>query len=498
MNSSQSTYAEAQADTAWAYLVVSSELQAQTLPDQKAWADKVALERGWTITRTFQSVSTGADGVRVLFKSLMDALRNTPRAKRPARILMIRLDRLGRGDGLDAMATLAEIRKCGVTIHTRQDGDVTLARASDALSPMFKLITGAFENEARSDKALAVFARKRAAGLVAGNRAPYGLDIISGRHTFLKSHSKAIRTAFKMRANDIGYHTIARYMTENAPSQKFKKGNEKTIHWTSNRVLRLLENEAYLKSGLIDEMTWRRVQNVTKTRSRSQAASKYPWPMSGSIVCECGKALHGHANPQRRTRYYKCTAIWNHDGRTILHPAGAVEGAFEKLLSRLVATPSLIQKHVRNAVAESTFERKRLEKDAVSLRARLAGVDKKIDAVFDLHSLGKVHSDDVAPRLQRLNAEKDEYGDQLRAIEARLEVFEEATTRVADIAAVVANANRLWQRAGRAGDVAGQQTLCRAISRRLGGFVVGVADHRFTVGAPPLRDRQRKASARGA
>ena len=161
----------------------------------------------------------------------MDALRNIPRAKRPARILMIRLDRLGRGDGLDAMAALAEIRKLGVTIHTRQDGDVTLARASDALSPMFKIITGAFENEARSDKARAVFARKRAAGIVAGNKAPYGLEIVSGRHTFLKSHAKVIRTAFKMRASDVGFHSIAIYMTESAPPQKFKNGNEKTIHW---------------------------------------------------------------------------------------------------------------------------------------------------------------------------------------------------------------------------------------------------------------------------
>ena len=215
------------------------------------------------------------------------------------------------------------------------------------------------------------------------------------------------------------------------------------------------------------------------------------------LCANAENSLCGHANPHRRTRYYKCTAIWNHDGRTILHPAGPIEEAFEELLSRLVAAPSLIQKHVRTAANESVLERKKLEKDAARLRNRLAGVETKTDAVFDLHSLGKVHSDDVAPRLHRLNSEKDECAAQLRSVESRLDIFEEATNRVADIAAVVADASRLWKRAGRAGDVDAQQKLCRAVSRRLGGFAISVADHSFTVGAPPLRDRQRKVNARG-
>jgi hypothetical protein len=65
--------------------------------------------------------------------------RATERSERPQRALMVRLDRLGRGLGLEALAALSEIVQLGVTIHTRQDGDYTL--------------NGAIENEARRDKA---------------------------------------------------------------------------------------------------------------------------------------------------------------------------------------------------------------------------------------------------------------------------------------------------------------------------------------------------------
>jgi DNA invertase Pin-like site-specific DNA recombinase len=479
-------------ETAWAYLVVSSEMQAQTLPDQKAWAKHVAVANGWAITRTFDSVSSGNGGVRGLFQSLIRELQVMPKAKRPARILMTRLDRLGRGDGLDAMAVLAEIRKLGVTIHTRQEGDVSLSRTADTLSPMMRLVSGAFENEARSDKARAVFAKKRAAGLVAGNRAPYGLEIRDGKFTVLKPYSKVIREAFALRQKGVGYYLIGKHLTKSALPQTFKNGSEKIVHWTPNRVLRLLANQAYLKAGMIDESTWKRVNAVNLSSAREVRPSKHPWPMSGSIFCECGKSLVGHASLQRRLRYYKCTATWNHDGHTITHPAGPIEDSFTGLLDRLTATPTLIQKHVGSAAATSMNEKKSLEKEAARLRSEISTLDGKRDAVFDLHSRGKVHDDDVAPRMAALRTSRNEVADSLRAVENRLNAFEEDALRVSDIAAVISSAKRLWKRAGNAGDVASQQNLSRAVSRKLGGFMVTL-DHRFAVGAPPLVDRHRKA-----
>jgi hypothetical protein len=52
--------------TAWAYLVVSSEAQAETLAHQEAWANEVARAHSWTITSTFRGVSSGRLGTECL------------------------------------------------------------------------------------------------------------------------------------------------------------------------------------------------------------------------------------------------------------------------------------------------------------------------------------------------------------------------------------------------------------------------------------------------
>ena len=75
-------------------------------------------------------------------------VRATERIERPQRVLMVRLDRLGRGLGLEALAALSEIVQLGVTIYTCQDGDYTLSRASESLLPLMRIVTGAIENEA--------------------------------------------------------------------------------------------------------------------------------------------------------------------------------------------------------------------------------------------------------------------------------------------------------------------------------------------------------------
>ena len=134
--------------TVWTFLVVSSDRQAETLADQEKWAQKVAAANGWTITNTFRSVSTGKNGTRQLLEDLLTALRASKKAQRPERVLMIRLDRAGRGLAIEPLAALAEIYRLGVMVHTREDGDVNIARASDAIKPILRVLTGALENEA--------------------------------------------------------------------------------------------------------------------------------------------------------------------------------------------------------------------------------------------------------------------------------------------------------------------------------------------------------------
>ncbi|HEV3092146.1 MAG TPA: recombinase family protein [Candidatus Cybelea sp.] len=94
-------------------------------------------------------------GTREILSNLIDELERTAKAARPKRVLMIRIDRVGRM-ALDCIAAVARLRKLGVMLHTRQDGDVKLDTALDSLRPIFELVTAEMENAARSDKWKAV------------------------------------------------------------------------------------------------------------------------------------------------------------------------------------------------------------------------------------------------------------------------------------------------------------------------------------------------------
>ncbi len=60
--------------TAWALLVVSDAGQAETLPNQEAWARETAAKNGWAITRTFSGVSSGKYGTRALASGMITEL----------------------------------------------------------------------------------------------------------------------------------------------------------------------------------------------------------------------------------------------------------------------------------------------------------------------------------------------------------------------------------------------------------------------------------------
>ena len=135
--------------TAWALLMVSDHSQADALADQEAWAQTTAANEGWTITETFSGVSGGNNPG--LTMRMLERLEETSVNQRPARILTIRLDRLGR-DGTEAVETFLRLREHGVLVHTRLDGDVTFGRASDMIGPVLRLLITGMESEIRQDK----------------------------------------------------------------------------------------------------------------------------------------------------------------------------------------------------------------------------------------------------------------------------------------------------------------------------------------------------------
>jgi|HubBroStandDraft_5_1064220.scaffolds.fasta_scaffold03141_3 DNA invertase Pin-like site-specific DNA recombinase len=171
-------------NAAWAYLVVSSGEQADSLPNQRAWAEKCAGSHGWTITKYFDGVGTGKHGPRKKYDEMRVALRRLQPSDRPEVILLIRLDRIGRGQNLGEMQmALFELHELGVKVFTREGG---LERQDDVMAQLFtsvKLAAGAQENAVKRDKASQYFERAREAAKTdprvrTSSKPPLGCDVL--------------------------------------------------------------------------------------------------------------------------------------------------------------------------------------------------------------------------------------------------------------------------------------------------------------------------------
>ncbi len=424
-------------ETAWAYAAVSSGRQEDTLADQLAWARAAALERGWTISREFHGVASGRDGVRRTLTALIAELRALPRAARPARILMIRIDRLGRGDGLDAIAALADIRKLGVTIFTREDGDVAITRATDALVPALRSITAALENEARSDKSRAMHARKRAAGEPVGIT-PYGFTLIEKRRQPFEPEAAFVREIFDLRSRGWSMGRISAHARRHAPPKRRKDGSAVAMGWATSSIIALVKNTAY-RGSIVDPELFDAVQGPRKAIMSKDARN--PWPLRGAVRCICGLRITGRVSggtPKTpKTRYYVCADAAAHEGYPG-HRADRVEAQFADLLGRLAA-PDGLRDYAGPAPDPTPLRAK-----SARLTRELAAIDARRRRSWELAEEGGIEAGTLRMRLAELEAERVNVEQALRETATALRGAIAARTLAGGAQKALAAASSIW------------------------------------------------------
>jgi DNA invertase Pin-like site-specific DNA recombinase len=461
---------------AWTYLVVSSEQQVETIPYQRRWAAEVALQHSWTITETFEGVSSGKDGTRALLKKLVDRLEKTPRQDRPERVLMIRLDRLGRGLGLEALAALAQITQLGVTVHTRQDGDYKIARASDSLLPLMRIVTGGIENEARRDKALDTYKRRRLNGLAVSNKRAYGIKVVEGRDVVCEPEAGAVRLAFELAANGFGYWAIGTRLTAVAPPKRYASGRIHETNWTNDRVRKLLHTKAY-RGVVIDERQWDRVHRLLSHPPDVRVRIN-PWPLSGALHCICGRILIGSQRGSPSKRVYRCAASKVH-GKCLTYPAVRLEQQFSDLLKSLTATPKLMREY-----AKQSSRLVELDERALRERHRLAfeGIDRaeiERTRIWKLNADGLLPDVHLARKLTDVDQQITTYRTVMAEVEIELQRNDESEKEQGQAQALLRDAVSSWESAA----PTDQAAAARALARALRGLCV-LEDGTLQIGPP--------------
>jgi DNA invertase Pin-like site-specific DNA recombinase len=383
------------------YAAVSSSPQEATLEDQRQWANQTAARNGWIIAREFSGVGSGAKGTRNILSNLIDELERTPKAARPKRVLMIRIDRVGRM-ALDCIAAVARLRKLGVLLHTRQDGDVKLETAMDSLRPIFELVTAEMENAARSDKWKAVHARRRAEGKHVG-MIPYGVILVDGKAVPYEPEAQIVRQIFTLAEQRWGYTRLARWARVNAPPKRTNDGADKPYSWQASTIKSILVSKT-LRSLVVSEDQWQRTKAARQSDFRARAPKRWDWPLQGAVRCTCGKLLSGHCSGESkyRTRYYICRHHTLEPGATShpAHRADKLEAEFMQLLSSLRADPTLVDPFTDNG---PTDQWETVECDALR---RIADLEKRTQRAWKVAEEAQIEPTQLRSRLAELDAQR--------------------------------------------------------------------------------------------
>lgn len=480
--------------TAWALLAVSSDSQAGTLKDQRAWALAEAKTKGWHIARFFEGVATGKHGARALVSQMIAELGTMPPAERPHWLLATRFDRMGRGDSiLETQIAAHKLKELGVRIWTRLSGEIKLDEPFEQLLVAVQAFQSSFENSVRRDKAVNKYKEKREKGLAVGNQRAYGLRIgEDGRDEPDGKLADVVGVAFRLRLKGLGYLAIGHELAKIAPPRVYKRsksGSPRNIRWTPTRVKRMLENRAYV-GPVIDELTFARAQQVRERLSPARPQQRFPWPLSGVVRCYCGRAMVGLAcgAPEKRTRYYRCAATWNHGGSMRLVRADVLEEQFVTVLGRLRASENAVSRYRR---AAAPAQPRLLEQALSQARRDLAAVERERDAVWRLHANGHVRDADVQERLDEILPRRQAAIGRITSLEQQLLLARSAMAKDRD-------ADEMLRRAARAYGKAtpeDRRRLARAVAVAVGGLCVTEAG-RLVVRRvdDPQRQRARRAA----
>jgi hypothetical protein len=469
--------------TVWALLVVSDQGQADTLPDQEAWAQETARAKGWSITRTFSGVSSGKLGARGLTLRMIGELESLPPDQRPKRVLMIRLERLGRGDGLEAINAFVTLKTLGVMVHTRMEGDVTYGRASELLAPVIRFLVGGMENEVRSEKVRAVYARLRAARnsdpTVANCMRPaYGLAYDRGHVVPKEPEAAAVRLAYELKGQGYGCHLIAKRMAQVAPPMTLKNGGQRPQVWNSDRVRHLLHHKVY-RDTIVDEPTWTRAQQPAREISRP--TMRYPYPLGGALRCACGGRLVGASGSRQRSNhllYYQCRNMTAHNGRMKHYRSDLLEEQFASLLARLSAERGLLEEYARTKQSASHGEA--LAAQLSALKRELAGLDDRRRAVFTAFEDGTLLRDDLQWRIDDLKKRDTELADQIEQVDRESRIARAKRLRTEDVRALLESAKTYWP----IGTIEDRRALAKALANAFGGLTVA-SDGSLQIGEGP-------------
>lgn len=449
---------------------------------------ELAHSRNYVIGEIYSEVASG-DSIEN--RPEMRRLLEDVKAGRWTGVLVMDIDRLGRGDSVDQTIILTNFLYSGTLIIT-PGKTYDLANDADQDQGEFKLLFARMEYKAIKRRLYAGRERSAADGWYIGSVSPYGYRRIKadGGHTLeiIPEQAEFVRMMFRWYADGLGKNAISDKLSDlgcRTNSGRF---------WTPSTVWNILRNPLYIgkirwgarvgkplyqdgqklikrprnahpiiaqgrHEAIIDPELWEAVQ----TRLNGNRAPRTDYfaianPLAGLVYCKrCGAAMLRHLGRQYKDTTLPLESIVCPNRQCRQHGvrmAVLEQVILDQLKPYAVEPEALPEDQISKQAARRA--------SAETVRKSIAQLDSQLDRLHDLLEQGVYDFETFVRRKAQLT-------DRKTALQAELEALEHdpAASRLAALRALAPRAKQVLEAYGRAATPAAKNELLKAVIARV-------------------------------
>lgn len=482
------------------YMRVSSEEQRerQSIETQRDYAGRYTAREGGAVRDYY--ADDGISGTIALDQRPEgQRLLNDARAGKVRRLLIYKLDRLGR-EALVILSALDELAKCGVEI-------VSMTEALDLVTPhgrfMAVIQAGAagYERDSIVQRSMAGSERLARQGVWLGGIVPFGYRVVGkDRDARLvvseeqlpglrMSEADVIRLIYRLITEErwscvkIAHHLTAlgvptAYTRDGREPLRGKRTAATSGIWRPSRVRNLIVGTVYKGihtygkrskrarevierevPAIVGVETWERAQQVLRENmTMSTRNAKRRYLLRGLMKCDlCGLTYIGTAYKNGGTKnskfniYYVCNG--KHQARGIYGeqatrcPSAYVRGDEAEAsiwadVEHYLRNPGDPIRQLHERLAELQGQGERLRDEAAALRHALDQLKRERDAVVGLFRKGRIDDADLDRQLDQIQGEEGALRQQLERLTERARGMEAATEELHGVESTLRELNR--------------------------------------------------------
>lgn len=408
------------------YVRVSTDLQFEkghSIPEQTDRLTSYCAAKGWNVYKVYTDAGYSGSNTN---RPALDEMLSDIHAGLINMVLVYKLDRLSRSQKDTLHLIEEEFLKNNVDFTSMTENFDTSTPLGRAMIGILSVFAQLEREQIKERMAMGNVARAKSGYWRGGSGAPIGYRYVKGQGLEINEYeAMQIRKVFELFLDGMTFHAIQQYMHERYTTA-YGEWNNAAI------VSKILTNSTYIgkvnyagetydgvHESIIDMDTWEKAQikyreymKILDENKRQPYQSTHL--LTGSLICGgCGARVCFHNSRHKDkngiVRDYPTYACYTRNGHKTMRTA---KGCHCKPW-KSHELEDLIWNEIAGLKFESGKKSKKKNNDIEILQNRIAEIDKQLEKLIDLYSIGNIPLDMVQKRTESLREEREKLGGEI-------------------------------------------------------------------------------------